>query len=86
MEPRYDPRYCPRCYQYVGNAGGDAHACRACFGDHSGDPETSFEAAFIVMADVDGGTGEDVVGTTAEAQEGTVGMVYAGDSDFPHTD
>ena len=84
MELKYDSRYCPQCYQYAARTGGDAQACRACFGNRDGNPETSFEAAFILMADVDGTDGEAASGTTGQAQEGTIGIVYAVGADSLH--
>lgn len=84
MELKYDPRYCPQCYQYAARAGGDAQACRACFGSHDGNLETSFEAAFILMADVDGTDGEAASGTMGQAQEETASIVYSRGADSPY--
>jgi hypothetical protein len=84
MEVKYDSRYCPQCYQF-GKTGGDAQACRACFGNRAGNSETSFESAFILMADVDGRTGEAASGTTWQALEETAGPTYAEGPDSLHT-
>jgi hypothetical protein len=86
METRFDPRYCPQCYQYVDGTGISAQACRACFGNHGDKPETSFEAAFVLMADVDGGTGAEVAGTAGQPQDETVGILYAGEPESLHTE
>lgn len=83
MEERFDPRYCPQCYQYVGETDGRPNACRACFGESRREPETSFEAAFIILTDIDGATsGESVESTRDTVHEGAEIRIVA-DGDAP---
>ena len=85
MERKYDPRYCPYCYQYVGDADGYPQACRACLGMNGKEPETCFEAAFIVMTDVDGMSRGNVIESAGERGQAVGKVVYVGDGDSATT-
>ena len=56
MEPKYDSRYCSRCYQYRPDASSQLEACRVCLGESTKDPRTSFEASFVMLSDINGET------------------------------
>lgn len=80
MELKYDPRYCSQCYQYDPEADILPEACRTCFGDNRKDSETSFEAAFIVLADIDGKEGADITEGSWETEQATAEILSTGDS------
>jgi hypothetical protein len=85
MRPKYDPKYCPHCYQYTGGSDCDGfpEACRACFGDSS-ETETAFEAAFLMLADIDGAAEDGDADIDQETVRGDIPVLYAGESDSPH--
>lgn len=84
-ESKYDPKYCPQCYQYDANADGLPEACKICFGENHNNSETSFEAAFIVLADIEGTTSEDSARFNNHEHQAT-DVLYIGDDRPLHAD
>ena len=74
MEPKYNPSYCSRCYQYNANAREQSEACRACFGENTMNIQTSFEAAFTVVSDLDGETGKPTGYSASEKKEAEISL------------
>ncbi|MEE8469989.1 MAG: hypothetical protein V3S51_01525 [Dehalococcoidia bacterium] len=85
MELKYDVRYCPQCYQYDADADGLPEACKICFGQNKNGTETSFEAAFVVLADIDGRAFDDATETASGIDQGATEILLVG-NDTGHRD